>query len=292
MHKSGFVNIIGFPNVGKSTILNALLGEKLVIVNPKAQTTRQRIFGIYNDEETQIVFSDTPGYIRDPKYMLQESMNTSVNDTFKDSDVIMYITEPEIRELGYLGEKLKSIKKPLIIVINKADLSNVEKLNDFAEFLDKEFSPVRIITTSALHKFNVDKIIPIIKEFLPEHPPYFDKEELSDRNVRFFISEIIRENILTYYSKEIPYSSEVIVEEYKEAEKITRIKATIYVERESQKMIMLGKEGRAIKKLGTQSRLAIEKFIQQKVFLDLTVKVLKNWRSDTEILKKMGYIKS
>jgi GTP-binding protein Era len=221
MHKSGFVNIIGFPNVGKSTILNALLGEKLVIVNPKAQTTRQRIFGIYNDDETQIVFSDTPGYIKDPKYTLQETMNTSVNDTFKDSDVVMYITEPEIRDLGYLGEKLKSINRPLIIIINKADLSNVEKLNEFAEFLDKELSPKRIITTSALHKFNIESIIPIIKEYLPEHPPYFDKDELSDRNVRFFISEIIRENILTYYSREIPYSSEVVVEEFKEDEKIT-----------------------------------------------------------------------
>lgn len=289
MHKAGFVNIIGFPNAGKSTLLNSILGEKLVIVTPKVQTTRQRIFGIYNEDDIQIVFSDTPGFIENTHYELHKSMNNYVSDTFIDADVMIYITEPNVKELGILGEKLKNLTCPLIVLINKADLSNVNELNTYAEFLHKELPVSRLITISALHNFGIESIIPIIKEYLPEHEPYFPKDELSDRNLRFFVSEIIRENILNLYLKEIPYAAEVIVEDYKVMDNITKINAVVYVERETQKMILLGKNGSAIKRLGTQSRIAIEKFIGERVFLDLTIKVLKNWRNDASILKRMGY---
>lgn len=289
MHKAGFVNIIGFPNAGKSTLLNALLGEKLVIVTPKAQTTRKRILGIYNDEDCQIVFSDTPGFIPDPHYELHRKMNSMVEESFTDADVVVYITEPEIRDIGPLREKLLQLECPLLILINKADQSSIEKLNEFAQFLEKEFPQAQVKTISALHKFNVDRIVPFIKGLLKEHPPYFSKDDLSDRDIRFFVSEIIREKLLNLYFREIPYASEVVIDEFKEDNDMSRIRAIIYVERETQKMIILGKGGSAIKKLGTQSRIDIEKFIGQKVYLDLSVKVLKNWRNDPSVLKKLGF---
>ncbi len=289
MHKAGFVNIIGFPNAGKSTLLNALLGEKLVIVTPKAQTTRKRILGIYNDEDCQIVFSDTPGFIPDPHYELHRKMNSMVEESFTDADVVIYITEPEVRDIGTLREKLLKLTCPLLILINKADQSTIENLNEFAQFLEKEFPEAQVKTISALHKFNVEKIIPFIKNLLKEHPPYFSKDDLSDRDIRFFVSEIIREKLLNLYFREIPYASEVVIDEFKEDNDMSRIRAIIYVERETQKMIILGKGGSAIKKLGTQSRIDIEKFIGQRVYLDLSVKVLKNWRNDPSVLKKLGF---
>jgi GTPase len=289
MHKAGFVSIIGFPNAGKSTLLNAILGEKLVIVTPKAQTTRKRTFGIYNDDEYQIVFCDTPGFIPDPRYELHKTMNNMVEDTFGDADVMIYITDPVIKETGELGEKLRKISYPLLILINKADTTSADELNNVAAFLEKEFPSATVKTISALHGFNVDRIVPFLKQYMKEHPPYYPKDDLSDRDVRFFVSEIIREHLLLLYFKEIPYAAEVLINEYKESESISKIHSTIYVERETQKMILLGKGGSAIKKLGTQSRIAIEKFIGQKVYLDITVKVLKNWRNDAELLKKLGY---
>ena len=289
MHKSGFVNIIGYPNAGKSTLLNALLGEKLVSVSPKAQTTRKRIFGIYNDEDTQIVFSDTPGFIPDPRYELHKNMNSMVEESFTDADMMIYITEPGTNEGGELTEKLNRLTIPLLILINKADTSDIEQLNSFALHLKNIYPNADIKTISALHGFNTDKIIPYVKNFIKEHPAYFSKEDMSDRDVRFFVSEIIREKLLNLYFREIPYAAEVVIDEFKEEENISRIRAIVFVERETQKMILLGKGGSAIKKLGTQSRIDIEKFIGQKVYLDITVKVLKNWRNDPAILKKLGF---
>jgi len=291
MHKAGFINIVGFPNVGKSTLLNALLGEKLVIVTPKMQTTRHRILGIYNDDETQIVFSDTPGYIETPYYALHKTMNDAVTHVFSDADALIFLTEPDIREFGVLGDKIKNQSCPLFIFVNKADLSTAEKLQNYAEWLVKEFNTPHVYIISALHKFNTDRIVPLLKTILSEHPPYYPKDDISDRNLRFFIAEMIREQIFFLYKKEIPYSSEVLIEEYKELKEITKIKAYLFIERESQKMILLGKNGSAIKKLGIQSRKMIEDYIGQKVHLDLTVKVMKNWRNDTELLKKLGYQK-
>jgi GTPase len=289
MHKAGFVSILGLPNTGKSTLLNALLSEKLVIATPKAQTTRKRILGIYNDDDTQVVFSDTPGLISDPHYELHRRMNEMAEATFNDADVVIFLTEPEAPVDQTISEKLNAIQGPLLLLINKADLSNTEKLNTYAEQLEKMFPKAHVKTISALHQFNTDRIIPFIKPFLPEHPPFFSKDELSDRDVRFFVSEIIREQILNQYFREIPYASEVVIDEYREEEAISRIRAIIYVERETQKMIILGKGGTAIKKLGTEARKNIEKFIGQKVYLDLTVKVLKNWRNDPSVLKKLGF---
>lgn len=289
MHKAGFVSIVGLPNTGKSTLLNALLGEKLVIASPKAQTTRKRILGIYNDDDTQIVFSDTPGLIPDPHYELQRKMNEMAEGTFTDADIVIFLTEPDAPVDRQISEKLQALQCPLLVLINKADNSDTEKLNTFAAGMEQLFPGATIKTISALYKFNTDKIIPFLKQFLTEHPPFFSKDELSDRDVRFFVSEIIREQILKQYFREIPYASEVVIDEYKEDVAISRIRAIIYVERETQKMILLGKAGTAIKKLGTEARKNIEQFIGQKVFLDLTVKVLKNWRNDPAILKKLGF---
>lgn len=289
MHKAGFVGIIGLPNAGKSTLLNALLGEKLVIATHKIQTTRHRVLGIYNDDDTQIVFSDTPGFIKEPHYALHKAMNHSVDESFSDADVIIYLTEPNVLPDTALKEKIARHKGSLIILINKADLSNEEQIKTYATELEVEYPSAAIMAISALHGFNTDQVIPMIAKFLPDHPPYFPKDELSDRNVRFFVAEIIREQILLLYFKEIPYASEVVVEEFKEEIEIARIKATIYVERETQKMIILGKGGLAIKNMGSRSRHDIEKFIGKRVHLDLTVKVLKNWRNDPSILKKLGY---
>jgi len=289
MHKAGYVSIIGFPNAGKSTLLNALLDEKLMIVTPKVQTTRKRILGIYNDEHTQIVFSDTPGFITDPGYKLHKKMNSNIDESFFDADVMIYITEPGVLEFGELEEKLRSLTCPLLILVNKADTENADSLGAYAEQLQTLFPDAAVKIISALHGFNVEHIVPFITEKLKEHPPYFDKEQLSDRDVRFFVSEIIREKLLLLFFREIPYCAEVVIDEFKEDEDISRIRAIIYVERETQKMIILGKGGSAIKQLGIQARKDIEKFIDQKIYLDLTVKVLKNWRNDESILKKLGY---
>jgi len=287
-HKAGFVSIIGKPNVGKSTLMNALIGERLSITNPKAQTTRHRILGIWNDENNQIVFSDTPG-ILDPAYKLQENMMTVVDSSIKDADVILYLAEPDEPFNEELIAQLQKVKKPIILVLNKVDLSDQKKIEKRVGEWATMLPNAEILPTSALHHFNTKELLEMMAVHLPEHPPYYDKDELTDRPVRFFISEIVREKILKHYKKEIPYSVEVVVEDYTEEEKIDRIQATIFVERESQKMIVIGKGGAAIKRMGTDARRDIENFIRKKVYLDLTVKVRKDWRSNDRDLKEFGY---
>lgn len=288
-HKAGFVSIIGKPNVGKSTLMNSLIGEKLSITNPKAQTTRHRIMGIWNDENHQIVFSDTPG-ILDPAYKLQENMMTAVESAIKDADAILYLVEPgEPFNQDFIDE-LNKVEAPVVVVINKIDLNEqLDVAGKISEWKGK-MPKAEILPASALHKFNVDGLIEILANHLPEHPPYYDKDELTDRSVRFFVSEIIRENILKHFKKEIPYSVEVVVENYNEAPFKDEIAATIFVERESQKIIVIGQGGRAIKRLGIDSRRDIENFIRKKVRLDLTVKVRKDWRSNERDLKDFGYL--
>jgi GTP-binding protein Era len=290
MHKAGFVNIIGNPNVGKSTLMNAFLGEKLSITTPKAQTTRHRIFGLLNEEDIQIVFSDTPGVIK-PAYALQESMMDFVKSAFEDADVFLYMTEPGEKQLKdeKLFERLKNVEQPFIVVINKVDLTNQEALVELNEYWKTEFPNAEIYPISALEKFNTDVLLSRIKELLPESPPYFDKDSLSDRNERFFVSEMIREQILMNYKKEIPYTVEVEVEEFKEADDIIRMRAIILTERDTQKGIIIGHEGKMIKKTGTDARKRLEEFFKKKVFLDLSVKVRKNWRQNEAQLKKFGY---
>lgn len=290
MHKAGFVNIIGNPNVGKSTLMNAILGEQLSITTPKAQTTRHRIFGLYNEDDLQIVFSDTPGVIQ-PAYALQESMMDSVKSSFDDADVFMYLVEPGEKMLKdeVLYQRLKSIEQPLILVINKIDLTDQEKLEEYNSYWHKEFPNAEICAISATKNFNLDVLLNRLKELLPESPPYFDKTQLSDRNDRFFVSEMIREQILLNFSKEIPYAVEVEVEEFKEEEDIIRIRAVIITERETQKGILIGHKGKMVKKTGTDARKRLEAFFKKKIFLDLSIKVRKNWRQNDDQLKKFGY---
>ncbi|GAA4516104.1 GTPase Era [Sphingobacterium thermophilum] len=288
-HKAGFVSLIGKPNAGKSTLMNALVGEKMSIITPKAQTTRHRIIGIVNDENHQIVFSDTPGIIK-PKYTLQESMMNFVEDSLVDADLILFVTDIHERydEQDVL-EKLRKASSPVAVLINKVDLSNEEEVKQKIKFWEETLNPDAVFPMSALLGFNVQTILEYIKEKLPEHPPYYDKEELTDRTMRFFVSEIIREKIFMLYDKEIPYSTEVGVVSYKEEPNITRISAEIYVERDSQKNIIIGKGGEMIKKVGTYARKDIEEFIGNKVFLELYVKVVPDWRTKKNILKRFGY---
>lgn len=288
-HKAGFVNIIGNPNVGKSTLMNALIGEKLSIITSKAQTTRHRIMGILNSDNYQIVYSDTPGIVN-PHYKLHESMMMYVSSALVDADVFLIVTE--------LGEDLKNPEilehiinsnVPIILVINKIDLSEQSYIENKVAEWRRKLPKADIIPVSSLHKFNLDKVLEAILNYLPESPPYFPKDEISDRTLRFFASEIIREKIFENYNKEIPYSCEVIIEDYKEEENIDRISAVIYVERESQKAIVIGNKGLALKKVATQSRIELENFLQKKVFLEVFVKVNKDWRNNERILKKFGY---
>ena len=288
-HKAGFVNILGKPNVGKSTLMNALVGEKLSIITSKAQTTRHRIMGIVNSDDFQIVYSDTPG-ILDPHYKLHESMMKNVESAMLDADVFIYICEAgEKAASNNIIDKLKRTEVPVLFLINKIDLSDQpaveEKMKQWQEILPK----AEIIPISALLPFNLEKVLDNIIIHLPESPPFFPKDELSDKTMRFFVSEIIREKILTGYQKEVPYSAEVVVEEYKEDDKITRIRALIFVARESQKAIILGHQGNAIKKVGTNARTDIEEFLDKKVYLELFVKVSKDWRNNERQLKRFGY---
>lgn len=289
-HKAGFVNIIGNPNVGKSTTMNAMLGERLSIITPKAQTTRHRIFGILNDEDYQIVFSDTPGVIR-PAYALQESMMQFVSSAFEDADIFLYLVE--VGERALKDEKfyaqLKSTDVPLLLGLNKIDTVDQDKLEEEVAFWKGEFPNAEIIPLSAIKAFNTDYLLKRIVELLPESPPYFSKEQLTDRSERFFTSEIIREKILLNYKKEVPYSVEVNVDEFKEEEKIIRIRAVIMVARESQKGIIIGHKGASLKKVGTEARVEMEKFFNKKVFLELFVKVNKDWRDDQRKLRQYGY---
>ncbi len=290
-HKSGFVNIIGNPNVGKSTLMNALVGEKISIITKKAQTTRHRIMGIVNGEDFQIVYSDTPGVLK-PAYKLQESMMRFVESALEDADVILYITdtfETPNKNQEFL-DKIQKLGTPIILVINKVDLTTQEKVTELVDIWGKMLPSARILPVSALHGFNTDGLITIIKEILPEGPEYFSKETLTDRTMRFFASEIIREKILLHYQKEIPYSVEVEIEEYKEGTKLDSIRAIIYVSRESQKAIVIGHQGKMLKRVGIEARLDLEKFLEKKVFLELFVKVDPEWRDNDNKLKRFGYI--
>ena len=278
-HKSGFVNIIGSPNVGKSTLMNQLVGEKLSIITSKMQTTRHRIMGMLNEEDFQIVFSDTPGII-DPGYKLHESMMKFVTEALKDADVIMMVTDIYEDPTTILEriEQVNKLKVPIILLINKIDQTDQVSLESKVELWKKMLPKAQILPISALHNMSLQFVVPKLKEWLPENPPYFDKDQLTNKNMRFFISEIVREKILLLYQKEIPYSCEVVVEEYKEEEKIIKIRSNIMVSRSSQKAIMIGHQGKKIKKLGIDARKDIEDFVMKKVHLELFIKVDKDWR--------------
>ena len=290
MHRSSFVNIIGNPNVGKSSLTNSLLGHKLSIITSKAQTTRHRILAILNQENYQLVISDTPGIIK-PAHKLHETMMDSVSLTTEDADILLYVVEYKDHTLKdeKLYSKIKKISIPVILVINKIDLIDQDKLNDELDFWKLKLPNAEIWPISVKESFNIDKLLERLVELSPESPPFFPKDQLTDRNERFFVNEIIREKILLNYKKEVPYSVEVLTEEFKEDENIIRIRSIIYVERPTQKGILIGHKGSAIKNLGTVSRIDLEKFFSKKVFLDLHVKVNKNWRSDENKLKKFGY---
>lgn len=289
-HRAGFVNILGNPNVGKSTIMNSLVGEKLSIITPKVQTTRHRILGIVNGDDFQIVYSDTPGIMK-PKYKLQESMMHSVNIALTDADVIVYVTDVTER-IGIDPEYLDKIKKTgatVIVVLNKIDLSNQDAVNAILLAWEQKFQGSSVIPASAIKGFNLDKLLNTIISKLPEGEPYFPKDQLTDRQERFFVSEIIREKILRNYRKEIPYSVEVEIESFKEEVNLIRIGAIIHVVRESQKGIIIGHKGEMLKKTGTEARIEMEQFFQRKVFLELHVKVTKDWRDKPNVLKRFGY---
>lgn len=289
-HKAGFVNIVGNPNVGKSTLTNKLVGERLSIITSKAQTTRHRILGIVNEENYQIIFSDTPGVLK-PNYKLQESMLRFSKTALQDADVIVYMTdvvEKMDKNIDFL-DSVKATSSPVLLVINKIDESNSEQLDKLVESWKKQLPNAEIFPMSALRGFNTDNLLKRIKELLPECDPYFDKDALTDKPTRFFISEIIREKILLYYQKEIPYSVEIEIEEFKEDEKQVNIRAIIHVARESQKGIIIGHKGSALKKTGTEARKDIEKFLDKKVFLQLFVKVNKDWRDKDNTLRNFGY---
>lgn len=290
MHKAGFVNIVGNPNVGKSTLMNALLGERISIATFKAQTTRHRIMGIYNDEEMQIVFSDTPGVLT-PAYKLQESMLNFSTSALQDADVLLYVTDV-IEKPGKQNdfiEKVAGMDVPVLVLINKIDLSDQARLTSLVELWHSLLPKAEILPLSALNKFNVDSLMKRVKELIPESPPYFDKDQWTDKPARFFVSEILREKILLYYDKEVPYSVEVAVEEFKESEKLIRIRAIIYVERETQKGIIIGHQGKALKKVATEARRSLERFFGKSIYLQTVVKVDKDWRSSDKELRNFGY---
>ena len=290
MHKSGFINIIGNPNVGKSTLMNCLVGEKISIITSKAQTTRHRIIGIVNGDKFQLIFSDTPGIVK-PSYELQNSMMDYVKSALDDADIILYmleIGEKSIKDLS-VHNKILNAEIPTLILLNKIDLSNQEELEQEVNKWSDQYPNSEIFPISALNNFNIENLINRIIELTPESPPYFPKDQLTDKPERFFVNEKLREKILLYYDKEIPYSVEIITEEFKEEEQIIKIRSQIIVERESQKGIIIGHKGNALKKIGTKARMDLEKFFDKKVFIDLHVKVSKNWRSNAKLLKKFGY---
>lgn len=288
-HKAGFVSIIGKPNAGKSTLMNALVGEKMSIITPKAQTTRHRIMGIVNDENHQIVFSDTPGVIK-PHYALHESMMNMVEGSIVDADLILLVTDihEEYDETDVL-KKLEGSLAPIAVLINKIDLSDEDAVKQKVAYWEEKLNPKAVFAISALHDHNIKAVMDFVMENLPEHPPYYEKDALTDRNDRFFASEMIREQVFKQYKKEIPYSTEVIVTAFKEDPKLYRISAEIIVERESQKNILIGKNGEMLKIVGTYARRAMEDFFQQKVFLEMFVKVIPDWRTKKNYLRKFGY---
>ncbi len=290
MHKAGFVNIVGNPNVGKSTLMNQLVGERISIATFKAQTTRHRIMGIVNTDDMQIVFSDTPGVLK-PNYKMQEMMLAFSESALADADILLYVTDvienPE-KNMDFLG-KVKKMSIPVLLLINKIDESDQTKLGDIVEKWHALLPNAEILPISAKNKFGTDMLLKRIKELLPESPAFFDKDQLTDKPARFFVSEIIREKILLYYSKEIPYSVEVRVERFKEEDDRIRINAVIYVERDSQKGIIIGHQGVALKKVNMESRKSLEKFFNKKIFLETFVKVDKDWRSSQKELDAFGY---
>ena len=290
MHKAGFVNIVGNPNVGKSTLMNQLVGERISITTFKAQTTRHRIMGIVNEDDCQIVFSDTPGVLK-PNYKMQEMMLAFSESALTDADILLYVTDvvenPE-KNLDFL-DKVKRMQIPVLLLINKIDETNQQQLGNIVSHWHTLLPNAEILPLSAKNKFGIDILLKRIKELLPESPAYFDKEQLTDKPAKFFVSEIIREKILLYYDKEIPYSVEVRVEQFKETETKIRINAVIYVERDSQKGIIIGHQGVALKKVNTEARKALEKFFAKKIFLETFVKVDKDWRSSQRELNSFGY---
>ena len=289
-HRAGYVNIIGKPNVGKSTLMNAMVGEKLSIITSKAQTTRHRIHGILNDPGYQIIFSDTPG-ILEPNYKLQETMLKAARSALVDADVIIYLTEiGEKPDPAHpFLQKIAKSKVPVLLVINKIDLSNQEDVTACMADWDRVLPKAEKIPISALRNFNVERIFNRILELLPESPPYYSKEALTDKSERFFAGEMIREKILLFYKQEVPYAVEIEIESFKEEQKLIRISGIIYVERESQKGILIGNQGKALKKVGREARLDMETFFQKKVFLELRVKVKKEWRNNEKFIKNFGY---
>lgn len=290
MHKAGFVNIVGNPNVGKSTLMNLLVGERISIATFKAQTTRHRIMGIINSDDAQIVFSDTPGVLK-PNYKLQESMLAFSESALKDADVLLYVTdvvEKPDKNSEFLAKVVK-MDVPVLLLINKIDLSNQKDLEVLVTAWKEILPEAEIYPISAKARFNVDNVLARIKSLLPESPPYFDKDQWTDKPARFFVTEIIREKILLYYDKEIPYAVEVVVEQFKETEKNIRISTVIYVERESQKGIIIGHQGVALKKVSTEARKTLEKFFDKSIFLEIFVKVDKDWRNSTRRLENYGY---
>ncbi len=290
MHKSGFVNIVGNPNVGKSTLMNLFVGERISIATFKAQTTRHRIMGILNDEECQIVFSDTPGVLK-PNYKLQQSMRNFSESALVDADVLVYVTDPieKTDKNEDFIEKVAKMEVPVLVLINKIDLIDEKKLIELVDIWHKRLPKAEIVPVAALAKFNVEPVLKRIKELLPESPPFFEKDQLTDKPARFFVSEIIREKILLYYDKEIPYSVEVGVEAFKEDDKHIHINAVIYVERESQKGIIIGHQGKALKKVMTEARKSLEKFFGKSIFIETFVKVDKDWRNSDKELNLFGY---
>lgn len=290
MHKAGFVNIVGNPNVGKSTLMNLLVGERISIATFKAQTTRHRIMGILNTDDMQIVFSDTPGVLR-PNYKLQESMLNFSESALVDADVLLYVTdtiEQPDKNQEFM-EKVRRLDVPVLLLINKIDLSNQEDLVKLVDQWHEMLPKAEIIPVSAKARFNVDTVMKRIRELIPDSPPYFGKDQLTDKPARFFVTEIIREKILLYYDKEIPYAVEVVVEQFKEEAKSIHINAVIYVERDSQKGIIIGKQGKALKKVATEARKTLEHFFQKTIYLETFVKVDKDWRSSDKELKNFGY---
>lgn len=290
MHKAGFVNIVGNPNVGKSTLMNLLMGERISIATFKAQTTRHRIMGIINTEDSQIVFSDTPGVLK-PNYKLQESMLAFSESALKDADVLLYVTDvvEKIDKNADFINKVQRIQVPILLLINKIDLSNQTDLERIVTEWKEVLPQAEIYPISAQAKFNVDNVLTRIRELLPDSPPYFDKDQWTDKPARFFVTEILREKILLYYDKEIPYAVEVAVEQFKETEKSIHIRTIIYVERDSQKGIIIGHKGVALKKVSTEARKTLEKFFQKSIFLEVFVKVDKDWRQNDRRLEVFGY---
>ena len=290
MHKAGFVNIIGYPNVGKSTLMNAMLKERLSIISPKAQTTRHRIIGIVSEEDYQVIFSDTPGVL-EPSYAMQETMQKAVMSVFADSDVLVIMLEPRDRKFGdeEVMKRIRNSKAAKIIALNKTDLFEDKDILEGLAFWQSQFPDAEMIPISALNDRNTEKLFELIVKHLPEHPAYYPKDMLTDRSERFFVSEIIREKILKNYKQEVPYSCEVVVVSFKEEDKLIRISAEIHVNRKTQKSIIIGKGGAMLKKVGTEARKDIEAFLNKKVFLELYVKVSENWRDDEKKLKGFGY---